>query len=333
MGERLRIGLVGLGMMGRHHARVLIGLTGVDFVGACDPAGDPHDSLLRGQWFDSIDALLQAGIDAAVIATPTGDHEMVAGVLSGEGVHVLVEKPVAETAVAAERMQKMFADRRLIACVGHVERFNPALQELSRRLKEGQLGTVFSITTERVGPFPNRVRDVGVVKDLATHDIDLIRWIGGSEFATIFGQTAHRMDRPHEDLVVGAGRLENGVVVGMNVNWLTPTKSRRVTVLGERGALVADTINADLTYFANADIPSGWDAMAQIRGVSEGDMVRYAFPKREPLVVELENFRDAVLGFPGAHVVSLDEGIAVLRVAEELLGEGPGFGSSEGTSE
>ena len=106
---------------------------------------------------------------------------------------------------------------------------------MRRRLNDRQLGTVFSISTERVGPFPNRVRDIGVVKDLASHDIDLIRWLGGSEFDVVFGQTAHKMDRPHEDLVAGVGRLIDGTVVSMTVNWLTPTKKRNVTVLGERG--------------------------------------------------------------------------------------------------
>lgn len=315
----LRMGLVGLGMMGRHHARVLAQLEGVELVGAVDPLGDPNGSLLRGSLFGSLDELLDAGVDAAIVATPTDDHEIVAERLASRGVHMLVEKPVASSVAAAERMRTIFNEAGLKAAVGHIERFNPALQELDRRLREGQLGTVFSISTERVGPFPNRVRDVGVVKDLATHDIDLVRWIGGSDFDLIFGQTSHKMDRPQEDLVIGVGRLVNGIVVGMTVNWLTPTKRRRVTVLGENGAFVADTIAADLTYFANADIPARWDAMARARGVSEGDMVRYAITKREPLLVELENFRDAVRGIPEAQVVDLDDGIAVLEVAERLL--------------
>ena len=279
----------------------------------------PMTRLSAGRWFESLDDLLEEGIGAAVVAAPTGDHETAAIALARSGVHMLVEKPVAHTVAAAEHMQKTFADAGLVAAVGHVERFNPALQELVSRLGSGQLGRVFSISTERVGPFPNRVRDIGVVKDLASHDIDLIRWIGGSEIDVIFGQTSHKMDRPYEDLVVGVGRLANGIVVSMTVNWLTPTKRRTVTVLGERGALMADMISSDLTYFTNANVAAKWDAMAQLRGVSEDDVVRYALMKREPLRVQLENFRDAVLGRPEAHIVSLDDGIEVLRVADRLL--------------
>jgi predicted dehydrogenase len=313
------MGLIGLGMMGRHHARVLSSVDGVEFVGACDPAGDPHRSLGASRWFESVPDLLDAGVDAVVVATPTDDHESVAMEVLNAGVHMLVEKPVAATVQSAELISAAFTDAGLVGAVGHVERFNPAVQELHRRLTEGQLGTVFSIATERVGPFPNRIRDVGVVKDLATHDIDLIRWIGQSEFDVVFGQTAHKMGRPHEDLVVGTGRLLNGTVVGLNVNWLTPTKRRRVTVLGEGGAFVADTISADLTYYTNADVPTRWDAMAQRRGVSEGDMIRYALEKREPLMVEIENFRDVVLGREGAQHVTLADGVETLRVAERLL--------------
>ena len=319
MNSPLRMGLIGLGMMGRHHARLLSRLDGVEFIGACDPLGDPHDALLRGAWFESFDELLGTGIDAAVVATPTEDHEGVAMRLADSGVHMLVEKPVAPSVTAAERMQKAFADAGLTAAVGHVERFNPALQELRKRLNEGQLGRVFSIATERVGPFPDRVRDISVVRDLASHDIDLIRWLSGSDFDVVFGQTSHKMDRRHEDLVVGVGRLTDGTVISITVNWLTPTKKRSVTVLGERGALVADMISSDLTFFTNADVPSRWDAIAQLRGVSEGDVVRYALVKREPLKMELETFRDAVLGEPEAQIVSLEDGIEVLRVADRLL--------------
>ncbi len=105
----------------------------------------------------------------------------------------------------------------------------------------------------------------------------------------------------------------------MSVNWLTPTKERTVTVLGEKGALVADLLTSDLSYYSNAAIPIEWDEMARLKGVSEGDMTRYAFPKPEPLQLEHEGFRDAILGQPGAQIVSFEEGIAVMEIAEALL--------------
>jgi predicted dehydrogenase len=315
----LRVGVIGLGMMGRNHARVLTQMDGVRFVGAVDPAGDPGGALIIGDLFASLDEMVSAGIDAAVVAVPTEEHEAIATALADAGVHMLVEKPVAVDTSSATRIKNAYEAAGLVAAVGHIERFNPALLEMRRRLTEHELGRLFSISTERVGPFPNRIKDVGVVKDLASHDIDLVRWLGDGRIASVAAQTAHKMGREHEDLVVVTGRLDNDVVVSLNVNWLTPTKRRTVTVLGERGALVADMLAADLTFFANADTPSEWDAMARLRGVSEGDMVRYAIRKREPLRVELEHFRDAVLGDPGAQIVTLAEGVEVLRVAESIL--------------
>lgn len=315
----LRVGLVGLGMMGANHARVLIQMDGVEFVGAVDPNGDTHRALVVGELFSSEDEMIDHGIDAAIVAVPTEEHESVAIRLANAGVHALIEKPVAADVPSAVRIKEAFESAHLVAAVGHIERFNPALQEMRRRLNERELGELFSISTERVGPFPNRVQDVGVIKDLATHDIDLVQWLGAARLAVVSGQVAYRMGRSHEDLVAVVGRLENGVVITLSVNWLTPTKRRLVTVLGERGALVADMLSADLTCFANADTPTEWDAMARLRGVSEGDMVRYALRKREPLLVELENFRDAVLGASQAQIVTLDEGIDVLRAAESVL--------------
>jgi predicted dehydrogenase len=240
--------------------------------------------------------------------------------LAAEGVATLIEKPLADTVGSAKEIEAEFTSRDVLGAVGHVERFNSALQEMKRRLDGGELGRVISIATERVGPFPHRIQDVGVVKDLATHDIDIVTWIGGSRFAEVSGQLAHKMGRPHEDLVVATGRLENGVVALLNVNWLTPVKRRSVSVLGERGSFVADLLAGDLFFYSNAEIGSQWDQIAQLRGVSEGDMVRYAFPKREPLAVEHEAFRAAILNGQAEGVVSLADGVEILEVAEMIVG-------------
>jgi hypothetical protein len=131
---------------------------------------------------------------------------------------------------------------------------------------------------------------------------------------------AHKMGRPHEDLVVATGRLENDVVVSIDVNWLTPVKRREVSVLGEKGAFVADLLAGDLFFYANAEVGSEWDQIAQMRGVSEGDMIRFAIPKREPLAVEHEAFREAIVDGAAEGVVSLAEGVEILGVAEEMIG-------------
>lgn len=290
-------------------------------MGAVDPGGDQFDAMRRGRLFETVGELIEAGVEAAVVAVPTAQHREIAMMLAEAGVHTLIEKPLADSVTSAEEIRNAFSEAAVVAAVGHVERFNPALQEMKRRLEGGKLGRVISISTERVGPFPNRVQDVGVVKDLATHDIDIVSWIGGAEFTDIRGEMAHKMGRPHEDLVVATGRLENGVVASVNVNWLTPVKRRVVSVLGEKGQFVADLLPGDLTFFANAEVDSEWDQLAQLKGVSEGDMIRYAFPKREPLALEQEAFIDEIKGVEGTGIVGLDQGVRILQVAERLFEE------------
>jgi UDP-N-acetylglucosamine 3-dehydrogenase len=318
----LRGAVLGLGMIGRHHARLLQASTRTTFVGAVDPAGDRHgvvhDPALV---FATVEALLAAGPppDLAVVAVPTEEHLPAVRELAAAGVNVLVEKPLAATEEQARAIIDAAQAAGVRAAVGHVERCNPALIELRRRVLGGQLGEVFLIATERVGPFPDRVRDVGVVKDLATHDLDLVSWLGGAPVERVAAQTQHRMGREHEDLVLVTGRLDAGVTFNVNVDWLSPTKVRRTRILGERGMLVADTLTADLTFFANGRVTSSWAATEQLRGVSEGDMTRYALERREPLLVELEGFCDLVEGRPDPQVVTLEEGLQAVRTAEAVL--------------
>lgn len=318
MNDRVRIGVVGLGSMGRNHVRVLGQLAVARLIGAVDPLGDEQGALAPGATHPDLDSLLKEGIEAAVVAVPSVQHAEVALRLAESGIHVLIEKPIAADVPSARSICAAFAGTGLVAAVGHIERFNAANQELRRRLREGALGPVIAIWTERVGPYPLRVQDVGVVRDLATHDIDLVHWLGGP-IRAMAAHLGYRMGGRHEDLVEIIGRLEGGAVVRISVNWLTPTKRRRLTVLGERGAMVADMLSSDLTHFTNADVPMEWDHLQRLRGVSEGDSIRYALRKREPLAVELEAFCRAVMGDEGAEVVTLQEGLQAVETAERIL--------------
>jgi predicted dehydrogenase len=201
--------------------------------------------------------------------------------------------------------------------VGHIERYNPALQDMRRRLAIGELGTVYQVITRRQGPFPARIVDAGVVLDLATHDIDLTAWVTGAPYRAVSARVAHRSGRAHEDLVSAVGELAGGIVVTHLVNWLSPLKERIVTVTGEHGCFVADTITADLTFYQNGTQVAEWERVAEFRGVTEGHVIRYAIPKPEPLVSELTQFAAAVR-HEEASLVSLEEGLATVRVAEAL---------------
>ncbi|MEW6898467.1 Gfo/Idh/MocA family oxidoreductase [Trueperella pyogenes] len=314
----LRYGLIGLGSMGRHHARNIRALAGAELVAVADPYGDKFGVAGDLEVLPDVDALIDAGIDAAMVAVPTGQHAEVALKLAAAGVHTMVEKPLASTIEEGKALVAAFEDAGLVGAVGYVERCNPALLEMRRRIAEGQLGKVYQITTRRQSPFPARIADVGVVKDLATHDVDLTAWVAGSQYAVISAQTAHRADREYEDLVTASGKLANGVLVNHLVNWLTPYKERQTVVLGEHGALVADTTMGDLTFYENGSLPLGWDQISAFRGVSEGQVIRYALEKREPLAVEHEHFRDAVLSKAREHV-TMREALTTMEVVQAML--------------
>jgi UDP-N-acetylglucosamine 3-dehydrogenase len=314
----LRVGLIGLGMMGRHHARVVREVEGMELVAVADAAGDPHGVADDLTVLGGVADLIDAGVDVAVCAVPTGMHEEVGLALAEAGVHTLIEKPIAHTVEAGARLVEAFEANGLIGAVGHVERYNPALQSMRARMASGELGDVYQIATRRQGPFPARIADVGVVKDLATHDIDLTTWIAQSEYASVAAQVTTRSGRDHEDMVAATGRLTNGTITNHLVNWLSPMKERVTVVTGEKGAFVADTLTADLTFYSNGVISTEWDSVATFRGVSEGDVTRFALQKREPLRTEHEKFRDTVLGV-GNDVVTFREGLSTLRTAERLL--------------
>ncbi len=314
----IRMGVIGLGMMGRHHARVAREVEGVELVAVADAMGDPHRVAGDLPLFSSVSDLLGHGVDAAIVAVPTQFHESVGLELAAAGVHALIEKPIAESLAEGTRLVDAFSKSGLVGAVGHIERFNPALVELRKRLESGELGQVHQIHTRRQGPFPARIADVGVIKDLGSHDFDLTSWLAKSPYANVSAQTAFKSGRAHEDMVTVSAKLQNGIITNHLVNWLTPFKERMTIVTGERGSFVADTLTADLTFFENGTIDTDWDALTAFRGVSEGTVTRFALDKREPLKAEHEAFRDRVLG-KSSESVTMQQGLEVLRVCEASI--------------
>jgi UDP-N-acetylglucosamine 3-dehydrogenase len=314
----LRAGLVGIGMMGRNHARVLSSLDGVDLVAVADPAGDKHGMAGGAAVVDTVAEMIAQGIDLAVVAVPTVYHLEAGLELAAAAVHTLIEKPLATDTAEATQLVDAFERAGLVNAVGHIERYNPALRALRERLENGDLGEIYQVATRRQGPFPNRIADVGVVKDLATHDIDLTAWVIQSPYARVSAFTAHKSGRQHEDLISITAQMRDGTVASHLVNWLSPLKERTTVVTGERGAFVADTLHGDLTFHENGLVATEWDQVSSFRGVSEGNSTRFAIAKPEPLRVQHENFRDAVLG-TSDDIVTMREGLATVTVADACI--------------
>jgi UDP-N-acetylglucosamine 3-dehydrogenase len=316
----LKVGLIGLGMMGKNHLRILSSLEGVDLVGIADPLFDSGTNSDTKQYeiFTEYRDLLDRGLDYCVISAPTGFHREISVEALSRDVNCLIEKPVAvnygealEIEIAADKAKKLVG-------IGHIERHNSAIRQLKRRLLGGDLGAIYQISIRRQGPFPSRIADVGVVKDLATHDIDLAMWLSESQFASVSAQTTHRSGREHEDLVSINGKLQNQIVVNLLVNWLSPLKERSLVVTGERGSFVVDTLSSDLTFYENGNHDVSQDSYLHFKGVKQGNVTTFAFDKPEPLRIEHESFRDKLLG-KDSDIATLKEGIETVRVADAII--------------
>ncbi len=324
--RRLRAAVVGLGMMGRNHVRVWDeAVDDVDLVAVADP--DPvavarATARRRARGFEDVERMLaEEELDVVSIVAPTRLHLPLTLAALRAGVHVLVEKPIAATREEAVAMIEAARAAQRVLTVGHIERFNPAIRELHRRLADDELGRVFQVRATRLGPFPARIRDVGVVVDLAPHDLDVMRYLVGSEPVRIYAEAERRIHTEHEDLFVGTIKFANGVVGLLDINWLTPTKRRSLTVTGERGMYVADYISQDLVFFANPDADHTWinpGSGGHITSVTEGEMVRRTVRRQEPLAVELTEFAEAVRSGGPAPVDPHDAMVALL-LARKLV--------------
>jgi UDP-N-acetylglucosamine 3-dehydrogenase len=318
-----RIALVGLGAMGRNHLRVLSELDEATLVAVCDQdpgavaaATRKHGVAGYQSWHEMLDR--EKKLDAIVVAVPTGAHLEVGLAALESGLHLLVEKPIAATLEEGRSLVRAASKARRLLAVGHIERFNPAVRELQQRIAAGELGRVFQVHARREGPFPARIRDVGVVIDLATHDLDVMCHIVGSDVIRVYAETEQRIHTEHEDMLNALLKFESGAVGVLQVNWLTPTKIRELSVLGERGLFHVNYLTQELTHFKNAEVEGVQESSNHLRTVSEGAVIRFPVAQSEPLRSELQSFLRAVRD-GGSVEVDGEAGLRALHLALALI--------------
>ena len=323
MSAKLSAALIGAGQMGGHHARVLAesDLTHLDAVVDPGEQGEAVAALRHARRLRSLEELLAgAPPDFAVVAVPTSAHFEVASALLEAGIPVLVEKPIAATENEAQALLELSERLGVELAVGHVERFNPAVGVLREKLEAKELGRVFQVHTRRLSPFPARVGDTGVAFDLATHDLDLMCELAGTP-VRVSAEIDRRAHSSHEDLLAAILRFDSGIIGLLEVNWLTPTKVRQLTVTGERGMFIIDYLNQHLTLYENAHESASWPALDVFDGVTEGNVIRYAIPRVEPLRAQLEAFVRRVRG-EDVEVISAADGLRALRLALAVVEAG-----------
>ncbi|MBI3741885.1 MAG: Gfo/Idh/MocA family oxidoreductase [Chloroflexi bacterium] len=312
--------------MGRNHTRIYSELENVEFSAVADASAELTRKIANQYrvraYTDYREMLSHENLQAVSVAVPTRLHREVAEAALNAGVAVLVEKPIAATIEDARAMIAMAQKNKLLLMVGHVERWNPAVVALKSRLQSGALGKIFQIHAQRLGPFPARVRDVGVVLDLATHDLDVMRFLTESNATRVYAETARRIHTDHEDLLSGIVAFASGTVGVLDINWLTPTKVRVLSVTGERGMFAVNYLTQELWFYRNDMYSSDeWDSLRTLRGVSEGDMIKIRIDTREPLKVELQAFLACVEQNAPAPVNG-EDGLYALQLAQALVESG-----------
>jgi predicted dehydrogenase len=309
-GERpLRVGVIGVGVMGSNHARVFSALPGTELVAIADPDRKQADFVARTLGCRAVydaDALFGMDLDAVTIAAPTHLHRDLALAAIAQGLHVLVEKPIASS--VEEGREIIAAARRagVTLMVGHVERFNPAVEAIKEAIRNED---ILSIGITRVGPFPPRMSNVGVVIDLAVHDIDLIRWFTDSDIVEVQPQLSSAVAE-REDIALLQFRTASGVLAHINTNWLTPFKARNVTIATRGKYVMGDLLTRQVTECFGFQ-PDGSYSMRHLS-------VGYAEPLRSELLAFLRAVR---LGEMPA--VTGEEGVASLEIATRCLEQRP----------
>lgn len=325
----IKIAVIGVGSMGVNHARVIAELPDVELSGVADPDSENLDRirLKHGSHIVCLnsyrDLLDKQKLDAVVVAAPTAFHKEIACEALSRGLHVLVEKPIAASVAEGEEMIDCAKKQNRLLCVGHIERFNPAVLEMQKRVKAGDLGQILMIHSRRQSPLPTRIVDVGVGVDLATHELDMMRIVSNSDVSKISAEIGHFTDsNVREDTIFALLRFKNGVLGILDVNWITPTTVREIGITGERGKFILNYHTQDLDFYENpsavVERPYGDFASERAFTVTAGNMIRYQIKKREPLRNELEAFVKAITNnqeFP----VSGEDGLAALRLAQEIV--------------
>lgn len=301
----MKVGVIGLGWMGRVHLRNYSEMPGVEVVGVADVSSEVLDEVAKQfgvPVFTEVDELLARDLDAVSVCVPTVLHHEIGLKVLTRGIPVLIEKPLAATVAQGEELVRLARDKGLPLMVGHIERFNPAVQ----RVKQLVGDDVISIQIERVGPYPPRIQDVGVIKDLGSHDIDLIRHITGSEYRKVFAVTSRNIG-VHEDSALITAQMENGVLASINTNWVTPYKSRKIHVACKSKYIEANLITQEVKEYSQF---STYDKSYSIR---EWPLI-YREPVKEELTQFLRALRDKT-----PVPINGEDGLAVLKTFETIL--------------
>lgn len=292
--EKTPLAVIGLGNMGKHHARNYSLMEDVQLVAVCDLNRELADATAKKfnckAYYDYREMLRQEQLQAVSIAVPTSFHKEVALVCIDQNLDVLIEKPIAGTIQDAEEIIAKAKEKKVLLQIGHIERFNPAVKKLKEVIRDGKLGEVTSIIARRVGAVPVQVRDANVIIDLAVHDIDIINYLYESLPEKVLGNIGKAMIEKREDyaeIFLKYGKRSGFI----QVNWITPIKIRNLSVTGSKGYAELNYITQELVVYESNYTKEMIDEYGDC-------VIKFGIPNKtqvgveavEPLYLELQDF-------------------------------------------
>ncbi len=308
----LNTGVIGVGSMGKNHARVLSEIS--NLVGIADPdkvAGESVSKKTGAKYFEDYHDLLKEDIQAICIAAPTEMHFHIAQDVIDKGINLLVEKPMCLTLEDSERLVQLAKDAGLTLAVGHIERHNPVVGFTKKALEDGAYGDAIALAARRVSSFPARIKDVGVIMDLGIHDVDVMRYLLGSEVESVFTQGRRRKHEVFEDHANILLDFENGTTGFVEINWLTPMKVRKLSLTCSKNFVELDYVKQSLVISSSS--LGEFDPFNLYQVHLEYDIRRVSIQKEEPLKNELKDFLGAVTE-KKEPLVSGADGLQTMRV-------------------
>lgn len=301
--KNLNIAVVGCGSWGRNHARVYNDLQEASLIAVADANVNTAREIgekYHIDWYtDPMKIFERPDIEAVSICTPTVTHMDIASRAIGSGKHVMVEKPMTNTIEEAKELINKSKAQGVTLAVGFVERFNPAINEAMKMINQGEIGEVILAHTRRVSRRPPRIGDVGVIKDLAIHDIDIVNQIFPDDAESVFA-TAGSIAHGFEDYANINMCFKDNRNAFIETNWLTPRKVRSLIITGTEGLINVEYITQQITVENN-------ERLYQPFIVSE-----------EPLYLELADFTQSILREEQPKVTGLD-GLKALKICEAAL--------------
>jgi predicted dehydrogenase len=327
--SRLRVAVIGAGVWGRNHVRTLASLVEVELAAVCDTSPGRRDELRRQYPGVVVTGELAEALDkaeAVVVATPAGSHASVARSAIERGLPILVEKPFATTVADAEDVAEMAAARGTPVLAGHLLLFHPAVERLRAMIREGELGTVFYLYSQRVNL--GQVRpDENALWSFGPHDVSIALHLLGQSPVRVTAQGMSYLQPGIEDVVFLTMEFESGVMAHVQMSWLDPHKERRLTVVGSKRMVVFDDMQPReklKVYDKGVDRPPEYGSYGESLAIREGDIYVPRVPNVEPLTAELRHFVAVARGREAPRASAADglEVVRVLAVAAQSLTEG-----------